>query len=224
MKGTAAPVVMGNPDTEMDRSHRQNPGGGNLDCPHDAGVTAFTPSAPDAEIRPSDGDRKALSPYTLSQCAPMLIKGGFNRDDKVKSHTGEAEGVAVFRCGIVSRGHAQRTECRRAGARSVMRMTPVAEIGIPAKGKASLQPNGLHIMMFGLKTRPAAGDTINVTLRLDDGTSVPVAATVRKQEAKHAPTYGLSCRFWRSKLSSGGVTSPAGWRRFRTYRRQRPAL
>ena len=92
------------------------------------------------------------------------------------------------------------------------------------QGKASLQPNGLHIMMFGLKTRPAAGDTINVTLRLDDGTSVPVAATVRKQEAKHAPTYGLSCRFWRSKLSSGGVTSPAGWRRFRTYRRQRPAL
>jgi copper(I)-binding protein len=63
---------------------------------------------------------------------------------------------------------------------TVMRMTPVSEIGIPAKGKTSLNSNGLHLMLFGLKTRPAVGDTLTVTLKLDDGTSVLVKAEVRK--------------------------------------------
>jgi copper(I)-binding protein len=62
----------------------------------------------------------------------------------------------------------------------VMRMTPVAEVKIPAKGKVSFNPNGLHVMLFGLKTRPVLGDAITVTLKLDDGSTVPVTATVRK--------------------------------------------
>lgn len=61
-----------------------------------------------------------------------------------------------------------------------MTMTPVTEIAIPAKGKTSLNADGLHIMLFGLKARPKVGDMINVTLKLDDGSTVPVTATVRK--------------------------------------------
>jgi copper(I)-binding protein len=64
--------------------------------------------------------------------------------------------------------------------KTLMQMTPVAQVVIPAKGKTSFDPNGLHLMLFGLKTRPAIGDTINVTLKLDDGTTVPVAGVVRK--------------------------------------------
>jgi copper(I)-binding protein len=64
--------------------------------------------------------------------------------------------------------------------RMVMIMTSLTEIPIPAKGKTSLSPNGMHLMLFGLKARPAVGDMINVTLKLDDGSTVPVTATVRK--------------------------------------------
>ncbi len=64
--------------------------------------------------------------------------------------------------------------------RMIMSMTPVTEIAIPAKGKTSLNPDGLHIMLFGLKARPVVGDTIKVTLKLDDGSTVPVRAAVRK--------------------------------------------
>jgi copper(I)-binding protein len=61
-----------------------------------------------------------------------------------------------------------------------MVMTPISQVNIPARGKTSFNPDGLHIMLYGLKTRPAPGDTINATLKLDDGTMVPFHATVRK--------------------------------------------
>ena len=64
--------------------------------------------------------------------------------------------------------------------RMSMVMTPVSQVNLPAKGKATFDPNGYHIMLYGLKSRPVPGDTIKVTLKLDDGTTVPVEATVRK--------------------------------------------
>jgi len=62
----------------------------------------------------------------------------------------------------------------------MMGMMPVERIAIPANGKASLSPNGFHVMLFGLKKKLTAGDQVTVTLKLDDGTTVPVAASVRK--------------------------------------------
>jgi hypothetical protein len=65
----------------------------------------------------------------------------------------------------------------------MMSMSPVKSIALPA-GKTELKPGGLHIMIFGLKPRPAVGDHLNVTLTLDDGSKVPVSAVVRKQESQ----------------------------------------
>jgi len=62
----------------------------------------------------------------------------------------------------------------------MMTMMPVPQVPLPAHGRASFDPNGYHIMLFGLKARPAVGDKIKATLKLDDGTTVPVEATVRK--------------------------------------------
>ena len=62
----------------------------------------------------------------------------------------------------------------------IMVMTPVSQISVPAKGKTSFDPNGFHVMLFGLKTRPAVGDKLHVRLKLDDGTTVPVEAIVKK--------------------------------------------
>jgi copper(I)-binding protein len=64
--------------------------------------------------------------------------------------------------------------------KSAMYMAPVKEVKIPANGKASFTPESYHVMLFGLKSKLAVGDTVNVTLKLDDGSTVPVAATVRK--------------------------------------------
>jgi len=65
--------------------------------------------------------------------------------------------------------------------RMTMVMLPVKDVSIPAHGKTSFNPDTLHIMLFGLKSKPNIGDTIQVTLKLDDGTTVPVTATFRKK-------------------------------------------
>jgi len=62
----------------------------------------------------------------------------------------------------------------------MMGMMPIDKIDIPANGKASLSPNGMHVMLFGLKKKIAAGDKVTVTLKLDDGSLVPVTAMVKK--------------------------------------------
>lgn len=69
----------------------------------------------------------------------------------------------------------------KTAAQPMMVMMPLSGIAVPAKSKTALSPNGIHIMLFGLKSRPAEGEKIRVILKLDDGTTVPVSAIVRKQ-------------------------------------------
>jgi len=69
-------------------------------------------------------------------------------------------------------------EMKQVGAS--MQMSPVMSIDLPAGGKAELRPGGLHLMLFGLKKPLAVGDTVKLTLTLDDGTRIPVTALVRR--------------------------------------------
>jgi len=62
----------------------------------------------------------------------------------------------------------------------MMKMTQLQKIELPANGTAVLKPNDMHVMLMGLKTKPAVGDTLSVTLKLDDGTMIPFKAEVRK--------------------------------------------
>ena len=92
----------------------------------------------------------------------------------VENHTPQARSIVS-----VSTDAAATAEMHQMTmVKTMMVMTRAARY--PAKGKTSLSPNGLHVMLFGLKTRPSPGDKIDLTLKLDDGTTVPVEATVRK--------------------------------------------
>jgi len=68
-------------------------------------------------------------------------------------------------------------EMKRDGG--MMRMSPVTSIVVPANGQAELRPGGLHLMLFGLKKPLAAGDSVHVTLTLDNGARVSFTAPVR---------------------------------------------
>lgn len=64
----------------------------------------------------------------------------------------------------------------------MMRMSPVKRIDVPARGKVELKPGSFHVMLFGIKGTPAAGDTLQLTLTFDDGTTLTTPAQFRRPE------------------------------------------
>lgn len=89
-----------------------------------------------------------------------------------------AERRAVVAVSSDAAGKAEMHQMKMDG--KLMTMSPVGQIAIPANKKTELRPGGLHIMLFGLKARSAIGDSVQVTLTLDNGSTIAFAATVRK--------------------------------------------
>ncbi len=61
----------------------------------------------------------------------------------------------------------------------VMKMYPVPEIAIPAQGKTTLKPGGLHIMLIGLKHALKEGEKVTLTLEFSNGESQSITAPVK---------------------------------------------
>jgi copper(I)-binding protein len=61
----------------------------------------------------------------------------------------------------------------------VMRMRRIPHIHLPPEQTVSLEPGGLHIMLFDLAAPLKAGDRIPITLIFEDGSTKDVAAVVR---------------------------------------------
>lgn len=62
---------------------------------------------------------------------------------------------------------------------SVMKMIPRPEgFEIPAGGAVELAPGGKHMMLMGLTAPLEAGQSFSLTLRFDDGTTLPLTVPV----------------------------------------------
>ena len=61
----------------------------------------------------------------------------------------------------------------------VMKMRQVKDIPVPPGGEAVLKPGGLHVMLIDMKTTLKEGDTVPITLGLDDGSSKEISVPVR---------------------------------------------
>lgn len=65
----------------------------------------------------------------------------------------------------------------------VMKMRPVKDIEIKAKGETALKPGGLHIMLIDVKPMHE-GESVPLNLQFEDGSSKKIDATVRKPGAE----------------------------------------
>lgn len=65
----------------------------------------------------------------------------------------------------------------------VMTMRPASFLDIPPHAKVELKPQGLHIMLMGLKKRFAEGDTFPVTLTFAKAGTVTLQVVVDKVDA-----------------------------------------
>jgi periplasmic copper chaperone A len=63
---------------------------------------------------------------------------------------------------------------------SIMKMSPVENIEIPAKGQAKLEPGGLHVMLIGLKRELKPDEKIKLKLQFEKAGVQEVDAVVRK--------------------------------------------
>jgi hypothetical protein len=118
----------------------------------------------------------SLAAQTAGVVAPAPSKSDTAFYVELENHGAQPRAVVA-----VSSDAADKAEMHKMTMNGdMMGMMPIDRIAIPANGKASLSPNGMHVMLFGLKKKLAAGDKVNVTLKLDDGSMVPVTATVRK--------------------------------------------
>ncbi|MCB1724119.1 MAG: copper chaperone PCu(A)C [Gammaproteobacteria bacterium] len=64
----------------------------------------------------------------------------------------------------------------------VMRMRRIPHIHLPPDRTVALEPGGLHVMMFGLRSALHPGEEVPVTLTFDDGSTKTVTAIVRSVE------------------------------------------
>lgn len=69
-------------------------------------------------------------------------------------------------------------------------MQHLAQVDLPAGSSVAFKPHGLHIMLMGPKEPMAQGDTVELALTLDDGTTVAVTAEVRKRGAAAPMNHG----------------------------------
>ena len=69
----------------------------------------------------------------------------------------------------------------------VARMGRVESIEVPSGGQVVLAPRGLHVML--IRPQPLrSGDEVELTLALDDGSTLSVVVPVRKQEPASPPS------------------------------------
>jgi copper(I)-binding protein len=66
----------------------------------------------------------------------------------------------------------------------VMRMRRIPHIHLPPGQTVALQPGGLHIMLFDLKSPINPGDELPITLTFDDGSTKGITAIVRTVQGR----------------------------------------
>jgi copper(I)-binding protein len=78
--------------------------------------------------------------------------------------------------------HAMIHETSTVGGQSRMRMKDM--VSVPTGGHVSFKPEGLHVMLTGLRKNLEVGDKVPLTLELSHGGSIGFVAVVRPLDAK----------------------------------------
>ena len=61
-------------------------------------------------------------------------------------------------------------------------MEHIPGLELPAKGEALLEPVGYHVMLIGVNTSLALGDTLPITLRFEESSEIQMKVQVREIE------------------------------------------
>ncbi|OQX46375.1 MAG: hypothetical protein B0D86_01770 [Candidatus Sedimenticola endophacoides] len=113
---------------------------------------------------------RAVPPGQPNSASFMMIKNTSDRDAALVSARCNVSQVTELHTHIMEDG--------------MMKMRQVPRIELPAGQMVMLKPGGLHVMLIGLQQQLRPGDTVDLTLTFDDGSSTEVSAPVRKLQMK----------------------------------------
>lgn len=134
-----------------------------------ASLSALNAQAAEADLSVADAYVRLAPPGTPTTGAFMTIKNAGSADRKLlKADSPVARSVELH---------------NHINDNGVMKMRPVKEIDVKAKGQAELKPGGYHVMLIDLRQALKEGDTVPVTLTFDDGSTKKVDAAVKKPQA-----------------------------------------
>ncbi|MGZ3273764.1 MAG: copper chaperone PCu(A)C [Caulobacteraceae bacterium] len=92
----------------------------------------------------------------------------------IENHGKTADKLVDITCACAASAMMHRSETKN----GVSAMSMVGEVEIPAGGKVSFTPNGLHVMLVGLKKPLTAGRTEVMTLRFQKAGKVKASFRV----------------------------------------------
>lgn len=141
------------------------------------GGTAHAAGAAD-QIAVSDAYIRQAPPGAMATGAFMVIR-----------NAGPSEVRVVKASNPAARLTELHTHLNEGG---VMKMRPVKDIPVPAGGEAVLKPGGLHVMLIEMKSPLKEGDTVPITLGLDDGSSKEISVPVRTPGSGSGPMGGMA--------------------------------
>jgi len=139
-------------------------------------AAAFTVAMPSFAAGTAADNVTAVDPYVRLAPPGQMVTGAFvvlkNNDDK--------DHKVVKADNPASKVTELHTHTMEGG---MMKMRPVKDIEIKAKGETALKPGGLHIMMIDLKQPLKEGENVAISVTFEDGSSKKFDAPVRKPQA-----------------------------------------
>lgn len=133
----------------------------------DSGLTAVDPWVRVA-IMPDSAPAEGAPP--VNGAAYLVLRNGTGEDDALVAVESAVSDTVELHTVSMDDG--------------IMRMRAVDAVPVPAGGEGVLAPGGFHIMLIGLHAPLLEGDTVQLTLRLQSGRTLQLAAPVRR-DARH---------------------------------------
>jgi copper(I)-binding protein len=110
-----------------------------------------------------------------------VLPGALPAGAYVVLHNDGDQPVSLTGASSPAYGEVMLHESSRAGGMS--RMTMVDALAIPAHGTQILAPGGYHLMLMDAKQPVQPGDTVRITLKFGDGSTLPVDFIARPASA-----------------------------------------
>lgn len=103
---------------------------------------------------------------------PMMMMGGFGR---IENDCEQATAVVAASSAQFEEVSLHRTTSEG----GISRMRPVPRLEVAAGASVVLEPGGLHLMLMQPRQPLREGDTVSVTLELEDGRALPAELVLR---------------------------------------------